>query len=195
MTPDLWTLPDRACIGGRTYAIHADFRDILHLLGWLCGARGGALSEPERWYVALGLFYEGFAAMPPANHAEAMRYLADFLACGQSGPQNAGPPLLDWQQDAPLIIAGVNRVAGQEVRALPFLHWWSFIAWFSGIGEGTLATVVAIRDKLRRGKKLEKWELEFYRAHRAEVDLRPRRSEAEEAAAAAEKQRLLARLG
>lgn len=33
--------------------------------------------------------------------------------------------------------------------------------------------MVAIRDKLRRGRRLESWELEYYRAHRAEVDLRP----------------------
>ena len=52
------------------------------------------------------------------------------------------------------------------------------------------ATVVALRDKLRRGKKLEPWEREFYRGHRAEVDLhRPASPEAD-----AEKQRLLALL-
>ena len=51
-------------------------------------------------------------------------------------------------------------------------------------------TVVALRDKLRRGKKLEPWEREFYRAHRVEVDLhRPASPEAD-----AEKQRLLALL-
>lgn len=35
-----------------------------------------------------------------------------------------------------------------------------------------LATVVAIRDKLRRGKRLENWELDYYRTHRAVVELR-----------------------
>ena len=51
--------------------------------------------------------------------------------------------------------------------------------------------MVTLRDKLRRGKKLESWELEFYRTHRAAVDLRP----AADPDADAEKQRLLARLG
>ena len=97
----------------------------------------------------------------------------------------------DWQQDAPLIAAGISRATGQDVRALPYLHWWSFLSWFDAIGEGTFATVVALRDKLRRGKKLESWELEFYRTHRAAVDLRP----AADTDADAEKQRLLARLG
>ena len=70
---------------------------------------------------------------------------------------------MDWQQDAPLIAAGISKAAGQDVRTLPYLHWWSFLAWFDAIGEGSFATVVAIRDKLRRGKRLENWELDYYR--------------------------------
>ena len=97
---------------------------------------------------------------------------------------------MDWQQDASLIAAGISKAAGQDVRTLPYLHWWSFLAWFDAIGEGSFATVVAIRDKLRRGKRLENWELDFYRTHRAAVELRSPASPAQEA----EKQRLLALL-
>ena len=97
---------------------------------------------------------------------------------------------MDWQQDAALIAAGVARAAGQDLRALPHLHWWSFLGWFDSIADGPFATVVALRDKLRRGKKLEPWERDYYRAHRAEVDLhRPASPEVD-----AEKQRLLALL-
>ena len=102
----------------------------------------------------------------------------------------ADPQLMDWQQDAPLIAAGIRQAAGCDVRSLPYLHWWSFLACFDAIGQGSFATVVAIRDKLRRGKRLEAWELEFYRTHRAAVELRrPDTAEAD-----AEKQRLLALL-
>ena len=79
-----------------------------------------------------------------------MEYLAGFVAGFQ--PQKAfGGKLLDWQHDANLIVADINKVAGQEVRDLPFVHWWTFLAWFHGIGQGQLSTVVAIRDKLRKG--------------------------------------------
>ena len=81
--------------------------------------------------------------------------------------------------------------AGQDVRTLPYLHWWSFLALFDAIGEGSFATVVAIRDKLRRGRRLENWELDFYRTHRAMVELRAPETAEEQA----EKQRLLAMLG
>lgn len=76
------------------------------------------------------------------------------------------------------------------MRTLPYLHWWSFLALFDAIGEGSFATVVAIRDKLRRGKRLENWELDYYRTHREAVELRAPASAEENA----EKQRLLALL-
>lgn len=185
-----WELPTDLTVGGQSWAIHGDFRDVLDVIGWLDGAEGENLLPEERWYVALALFYRDFPQMPEACRPEAAQKLAEFLAGGRTDSGPAGPRLLDWQQDAPMIVAGVNRAAGCEVRALPFLHWWSFLAWFSAIGEGPLATVVAIRDKLRRGKKLEAWEMSYYRAHRAEIDLRPARNEAEQA----EHDRLLALL-
>ena len=84
----------------------------------------------------------------------------------------------------------LTLILATPLRTLPYLHWWSFLAWFDAIGEGSFATVVAIRDKLRRGKRLENWELDFYRTHRAAVELRSPASPAQET----EKQRLLALL-
>lgn len=170
---DAWGLPASAVIGGKEYRINADFRDVLDIL-----QRLDDLAEPEfvRWQVAMALFYEGYEDMPAGDRGEAGEYLARFINCGREEAENAAPApkLLDWRQDALVIAADVNKVAGCEVRALPFLHWWSFMAFFNGIGEGQLATLVSIRDKLRRGKKLESWEREYYKDHRAEVDLAPR---------------------
>lgn len=186
-----WGLPTQAVIEDRVYEIHTDYRDILELLRWLDGTAAPDLDRGERWYVAMRLFYPDFPAMPRQDWPAATRFLTEFLSAGRPEPARPGPRLMDWQQDAPLIAAGISRATGQDVRALPYLHWWSFLSWFDAIGEGTFATVVALRDKLRRGKKLETWELEFYRTHRAAVDLRP----AADPDADAEKQRLLARLG
>ena len=61
--------------------------------------------------------------------------------------------------------AAVNAVAGREVRGLEYLHWWTFLGYFRSIGEGPFATVVAIRDKRRRGAKLLPYEQEFARTH------------------------------
>ena len=167
---DTWGLPTSAVIGGKEYAIHADYREVLDLLAVL---QDPQQSEWERWYIALALFYEDGEAIPADAHQEAMEYLVEFINCGQAEePGRPAPRLMDWQQDALAIVAGVNKAAGCEVRALPFLHWWSFMAFFNGIGEGQLATLVSIRDKLRRGKKLESWEREFYRDNKDRVDLK-----------------------
>ena len=77
------------------------------------------------------------------------------------------------------IAADINKVAGQEVRSAPFVHWWTFLSWFHGIGEGQLSLLVGIREKLRKGKKLEPHEKEYYREHKAQVDLKKRYSREE----------------
>lgn len=170
----LWQLPVKACLEGKTYDLHPDFRDILEIFSYL---EDPDLPEAVRWRIALGLFYE--QPVPPEHRQAAMEYLIRFLTCGRPDPP--GPKLLCWQQDADAIISGVNRAAGQELRSLPFVHWWTFLGWFHAIGEGPLSTLVSIRDKLRRGKPLEGWEKEFYRDNRHRVDLPKRYSREEQA--------------
>lgn len=164
---ELWQLPVEAGIGGRTYPLHTDFRDVLEIISYL---EDGELPEFLRWQIAVGLFFEG--GVPEDHWQEAMEFLAAFIRCGE--PDRPGPKLIDWQQDAPLIIADINRVSGQEVRAVKYMHWWTFLSWFHGIGQGQLSTVVAIREKLRKGKKLEDWERQFYRENKDRVDLKRR---------------------
>lgn len=185
-----WGLPRQAELDGVRYEIRTDYRDILEILRWLGGRADPELDAGGRWYVAMRLFYPEFAAMPQEVWPRATEFLTGFLAAGHRAAARPGPPLMDWQQDAPLIAAGISRAAGQDVRTLPYLHWWSFLALFDAIGEGSFATVVAIRDKLRRGKRLENWELDYYRTHREAVELRAPASAEENA----EKQRLLALL-
>ena len=169
MTP--WRLPQTAEIGGSVYKLNTDFRDILEIMGYLDDP-----DKPEylRWQIALALFYEG--DIPPAHQQEAMEHLAAFISCGEAENAKPGPKLLDWDQDALAIVADVNRVAGTEIRALPYLHWWTFLSYFHAIGEGQLSMLVSIRDKLRKGKKLEKWERDFYRENKSRVDLKKKYS-------------------
>lgn len=180
-----WSLPTSATIGGVVYQIHADFRDILNIFRYMDDP-----DRPEyiRWRIAIALFYEG--EIPQEYFQEAMEYLADFIACGNRDSK-PGPKLLDWEQDAQVIVADVNKVAGSEIRAVPFLHWWTFVSYFNAIGEGQLSTLVSIRDKLRRGKPLEKWEKEYYRKNKEIVDLKTRYSADE----LAEQERLKKLLG
>lgn len=184
---ELWKLPTSAIIGGVEYLINADFRDILGIFRYL---EDPDRPEYVRWRIAIALFYEG--EIPEEHRQEAMEYLARFISCGEQDSK-PGPKLLDWERDAQVIVADVNKVAGAgtEIRATPFLHWWTFMSYFNAIGEGQLSTLVSIRDKLHRGKKLEKWEQEYYRKNKDRVDL-PKRYSAEELA---EQERLKKILG
>lgn len=169
-----WELPVSTQIGGKTYKLHGDFRDILEIFSYF---EDPDLPEYLKWKIAVALFYEG--TIPEDHMQEAMEYLAAFLRGGHQEQEKPAPKLLDWEQDAAVIVADVNKVAGQEIRALPFVHWWTFLSWFHAIGEGQLSTLVGIREKLRKGKKLEQYEKEYYREHKQMVDLKPHYSRQE----------------
>lgn len=173
---DLWQLPRSVMIGGRHYGIHADYRDILEIFSYL---QDPELPEFLKWSIALGLFYEEY--VPEEDLLEAAEFFRSFINCGAREENNPGPQLIDWEQDAQDIISDVNKVAGREIRELPFLHWWTFLGWFHAIGEGQLSTLVGIREKLRRGKKLEAWEQEYYRRNKSRVQLRKKYTAREQA--------------
>ena len=171
MTP--WELPETATIGGTVYELHTDFRDVLEILQYMNDP-----DQPEyiRWRIAIALFYDG--EIPQEHHREAMEYLSAFISCGEI-EYKPGPKLLDWEQDALAIVADVNKVAGTEIRAMQHLHWWTFMSYFQAIGEGQLSTLVSIRDKLRKGKKLETWEKNYYRENKHRIDLKKKYSSEE----------------
>lgn len=159
-----WSLPKSAIIGGVEYPINTDYRDVLEIIRYL---NDETKTLYTRWKIAISLFYDGDI---PEKHEElAAKFLINFISCGKQDDK-PGPKLIDWEQDAMLIVTDINKVAGKEIRAESYLHWWTFISYFSGIGEGQLSTVVSIRSKKAKGKKLEKWEQDYYREHKAEVD-------------------------
>lgn len=162
----VWSLPISATFGGIEYKINADFRDVLDVIGYLSDP---ARPEFLRWQIALQLFYEG--DIPQEYQLEAMEFLGKFISY-ETENAKPGPKLFDWNTDAKMIVADINKVAGFEVRSAPFLHWWTFLSYFNGIGEGQLSTVVSIRSKKAKGKKLEKWEQEYYRENKDTVDLK-----------------------
>lgn len=180
----LWELPTALWVGGREVAIDGDFRTVLKIFSHF---QNEDWPEFLRWEMALALFYR--EQIPEAHRREAMEKLSDFITCGRPG--KPGPKLLDWDHDAMAIVADVNRVAGREIRAMEFVHWWTFLSWFHAIGDGQLSALVELRRKLRAGKKLDDRERQFYRANRDAVDL-PRRYSA---ADLAEQARLKALLG
>lgn len=169
-------LPVSLEIGGAEYAIRSDYRAVLDICA--------ALSDPEldgqeRAIVLLDIFYPDMETMPPEHYEEAVRQCLHFINGGEEERPGRSPRLVDWEQDFPYIVAPINRVTGKEIRAVEYMHWWTFLAAYREIGECTFAQIVSIRDKQARGKNLDKQDKEWYRRNRQLVDFKSKCSQRE----------------
>lgn len=163
-----WDLPTSLQVGEREYAIRSDFRAVLDILS---AFKDPELSDEWKTVVMVKILFPGWETIPESKLQEAAEKALAFIDAGM-GDDNGGPSLMDWEQDAGIIVPAVNRVAGCEVRALPYLHWWTFLGYYMEIGDGLFAQVLNIRQKKSKGKKLEKWEKEFYRENKKIIDLK-----------------------
>lgn len=166
----MWVLPTAITLSGIDHPINTDYRDILDIIHWI---NDPSENEQVRLYVALALFYEDFDSIPESDYYVALIEMMRFINCGEDVKNDKPQPKrIDWEQDHLMIAADINKVAGCEVRALPYLHWWTFLAYFNAIGEGQLSTVVSIREKRRKGKKLEDWERDYYLENKDIIDFK-----------------------
>ena len=178
-----WELPTSIEIEGISYAIRTDFRAVLDVLT--------AMSDPdlflpdasdqEKAYIRmdtlLQIMVEDYENLPPEKLGEACEAVIEFIDCGIKDDGKRKPHTVDWQQDAQIIIPAINRVQGTEIRALPYLHWWTFLGAYMEIGECLFAQVVHIRQKKQNHQKLEKWENDFYNQNKDIIDLKKKISE------------------
>lgn len=174
-----WGLPVSLPVGDREFAIRTDFRVALYLLQVFADPE---LEQDEKGAVCLQVLYERWEDIPQERRAEALERAVEFLDGGlPAGKAAKRPRTVDLEQDGPMIVPAVNKVLGGEVRAMEQLHWWTFLGAYMEIGESLFSTVLGIRQKRARGKKLEKYEQEFLRENRTLVELRPRQTEADRA--------------
>ena len=179
-------LPEVLTVGGEDYPIRTDYRNILQVFE---AFQDPDLQPEEKWIVAIYLLFEDFscdddvlqAAQNGFDLEEAMKQISWFISAGQPEKQVLEQPTYNWTQDEQMIFSAVNKVAGRETRELEYLHWWTFLGYFNEVGEGTFSFIVSIRNKLNKGKKLEKHEKEFL-SHNKELVLmkKPKTKEEQE---------------
>lgn len=168
-----------ADINGKSYNIRSDYRVALDVLEML---NDQELTGEERAWCLLEMLYEQPDAIPVQDKQTAVLWALAFLSGGTYDPSStARPPrLMDWQQDWPLIVAPVSRVAGHDIRSIEYLHWWSFLSMYQEIGDCTFAQVVRIRQLRSKGKKLDKFDQDYYKEHRDLIDLKQTYTDAEQ---------------
>lgn len=175
---DVWRLPDTLTVAGKKYKIRTDYRAIIDIL---IAFNDPDLEADEKWLTCLAIMYVDFANMPLKEYNEAATQAQLFIDMGENekNPKKFQPRVMDWEQDAKLIIPAVNRVLNEDVRGKEYLHWWTFLSAYTEIGDCAYSQIINLRTKKAKGKKLEKWEQEFIRENSDIVTIKAKLSEAE----------------
>jgi hypothetical protein len=158
-------LPQALKIRGVNYPIRTDFRNILKIIA---AYNNENLSDSEKIFVCIRRLFKSPSKLPKDGrfYAEALEAANKFIEC-QLSNDRPGPTVFNWEKDEQLIFPAINKVAGVEVRTLEYLHWWTFLGYFQSIDRDDLwGTVLTIRQKKAKGKKLEKYEKEFLASNR-----------------------------
>lgn len=173
---DRYSLPTNVTINGNVCEFKTDYRDILKIFE---AFNDPDLLDSEKLIVGLKLFYKDTSYETDIELAT--KTMMAFIEMSteeevekQSNMPTNSKPLYDWKKDFNIIVAPINRIMGKDVRGLEYLHWWTFLSAFMEIGECTFSTYVSIRDKLNRGKKLEKYEEKLLKEHREDIILKPK---------------------
>lgn len=175
-------LPKTIDIDGAALAIRYDYRVILEIITMLSD---NDLAPEDKGQALLEMFYVEPEQIKDIQKAIEQCYW--FIDCGNK-PTKSSPRLMDWEQDFQYIIAPVNRVLGYDARGVDYnfadntggLHWWTFVSAYMEIGaDTTLSQIISMRSKMKKGKKLEKWEREWIRSNYDAVHLHTNYSDAE----------------
>ncbi|MDO4800766.1 MAG: Gp15 family bacteriophage protein [Prevotellaceae bacterium] len=162
---NLWELPKTVSVNGKEYDIRTDFRAVLDVLTALSSKELKTNNKVEKSYIInriiLEIMFPKYEEIPQEDIPQAIEEAVKFIDMDSEKPQKDSPILMDWEQDARIIIPAINNVAGFEIREKEYLHWWTFLSYYMGIGECTFSHIVGIRSKKIKGEKLMDWEQKF----------------------------------
>lgn len=162
----LGSLPTRLKVGDKWYGIKTDYRNILTILQ---AYNDKSLTDRDKVYVVMRRMYrDNLRLIRREDYKDALKAANEFIECRQrEDSKKPSPRVVNWVKDEQLIFPAINKAAGCEVRALPYLHWWTFLGYFQSIdGDSTWGFILTLRQKRAKGKKLEKYEREFWNANR-----------------------------
>lgn len=181
----MYEIPTTVRIADKIYGItnDGDYRMVLDCFKAL---EDDELSASGRLLAALIIFYTDFNTVldvySDPNLQELIQKMYEFFNCNSTSVGvKSNYKLVDWEQDSQLICSAVNKVANTEIRSVPYVHWWTFMGYYTAIGECPISTIIHIRDKIVKGKKLEKHERDFKRDNPQYFAWRSKSVEANEA--------------
>ena len=178
-----WEFPTSLNIGGVDYEIRTDYRAVLDLLTALNDEELTDADPQIEAYmksrVILEIMFPQCDDIPEEYMQEALDKVIEFIDMGIT-EDSKKPKTMDWEQDAPILIPAINKVLNTEIRAQKYIHWWTFLGAYMEIGESLFSNIVHIRQKKAKGKKLEKWEQDFYKENKSLIDFKQKNQRSEE---------------
>lgn len=174
-----YDLPVSMEIGGKIIPIRYGWRSIVDILR---ACADPELDEYSKAEVILSIFYK--EEIPAEHLQEALQKANAFIDCGCQRSDAPQQKLMDWEQDAGILIPAINSVAPSDIRLDPDIHWWTVFGWFMGIGDSVFSAVLRIRSKLAKGEKLDKAEREYYLSNRSMINLKNKETPEDQAAVA-----------
>lgn len=179
-------LPHSLNIHGVEYPIDTDFRTILRYDEELRNAE----ESMEDIRKCLKLV---FADKPPLDLEEAAGQMAWFIRGGKGEEKrhrpskrilgiNSNTPF-DFHEDGEMIYSAFRRndVYGLDLRSVPYLHWWEFLAMVNDLPEDVqLSRVILYRTIDTGNKDLDKKQADYYRAMQRYYKLENRQIERNE---------------
>lgn len=172
----IFDLPTALEVNGVMRDIDADYRQVLRILQ---AFEDPNLTDGDKALTVVYNLYVDAEEIPGEDMQAAFDAALKFIDHGSEKDGRPHPRTMDWTQDAPLIFPAVNRVAGFEVRGVDYMHWWTFIGLFMEIRDSVYSTVLQLRGKKAKGKKLEKDEREFWNQNRGICELKARYTDEE----------------
>lgn len=178
-----WEFPTSLNVGGVNYEIRTDYRAVLDLFTALADPELTDEDEQMTAYmqsrIIMEIMFPDCDNIPMEHWQEALNKVSEFIDMGISDDCKK-PKTMDWEQDAPILIPAINKVLNCEIRAQKYIHWWTFLGAYMEIGESLFSNVIHIRQKKAKGKKLEKWEQDFYKENQSLIDFKQKSQRSEE---------------
>lgn len=171
-------LPKQLEVAGVYRNIRTNYRDIINILIMF---EDPDLTKEEKVWDCLDILFYGIDNIPQKDYDAAFQAALKFIDHGIDSNSSSSPRLMDWEKDEPILIPAINKSAGFDVTSVKYIHWWTFMGYYMEIGESVFAQVINIRSKKKKGKKLEKYEEEFYKQNKALIKLPVKRSKEEQA--------------
>ena len=140
-----WEFPTSLNIGGTDYEIRTDYRAVLDLLTAL---NDNDLMDEDKQIeaymksrVILEIMFPQCDDIPAEHIQEALDKVAEFIDMGIT-EDSKKPKTMDWEQDAPILIPAINKVLNTEIRAVQYMHWWTFLGAYMEIGESLFSDII-----------------------------------------------------